>query len=341
MISEPNTEEGCEKCDGCDKNEDKCENEKSSTKICEEVDICSNYANNKKLSFTTITTMEKMQWPLKWDGWCLWDSHPFKSIPIPILRKNPLDDPNIYRISDAVGWFCSPNCMKAYLVWLGGAHAWDTLMQMKVILRNVLGIDHEYAKAPPREKLSVFHPEGPHKGVTIDEFRKGHIFKQSFIKSAPFIINSIVTQECPPIPNQTNYRQTLALASSSTPSTSSSTIPSSNSTIAPSNATPSSTPTSATSQATTPHSTPMGQTTFDLFYATYRAQHGPPPSLTNPTGKPKRAKPTTNRNQTQQQQQQQQQQQPTPLITDVVPESNSTTSTSPVKKKSKTRVKKV
>jgi hypothetical protein len=325
-MSEPTHEESCEKHD------DKNENEKSSTKICEEVDICSNYANNKKLSFNTITTMEKMQWPMKWEGWCLWDSHPFTSIPIPILRKNPLDDPNIYRISDAVGWFCSPNCMKAYLVWLGGAHAWDTLMQMKVILRNVLGIDHEYAKAPPREKLSVFHPEGPNKGMTIDEFRKGHIFKQSFIKSAPFIINSIVTQECPPIPNQSNYRQTLAIASSNNTNNTNNTNNSSSTSSTSPVITPTPTSTTTATPNTSSHTTPMGQTTFDLFYATYRAQHGPPPSLTNPTGKPKRSKPPTNRNQPSQQ---------TPLITDVVSESNSTSSTSPVKKKSKTRVKKV
>lgn len=303
-------------------------------KATEEIDICSNYGNNKKLTFTTLTTMEKMNWPLKWDGWCLWDSHPFTTIPIPILRKDPLDDPNVFRIKDAVGWFCSPNCMKAYLLWLGGAHAYETLSQMRVILRNVLGIDQDYPQAPPREKLSVFHPSGPEKGMSIEEFRKGHIFKQYFIKCAPFIINSIVVQECPSQISQTNVRQSSTTSTSTSASTHPAHSNHSTHSTHSHHATHSTHPAHSLHQQQVQQVVPAGQTTFDEFYATYRATHGPPPALTNPTGKPKRTKT--------QSAQSAQSAQSVPLITDVVTDGDpSTTSPNgPSKKKSKTRVKK-
>lgn len=257
----------------------------------DEVDLCSNFgtATSKKVSFKRLVP-ESLKWPEKWDGWCSWCSHPFDTIPIPCVRKDPLGNPDIVRVSDAIAWFCSPNCMKAYLMWTGTAHSYETLMHMKVILRRVLGIDQEYGAAHPREKLYCFHPGGPKKGLSIQDFRMGHIFKQVFIKTPPLIICSMVTQETDPVPYQ-NIRTSLAMAvqpqlqrinNRPTPPNIVNDQSQSFDTIM--------VPTASTQIDQVPSPTPNAP--FDSYYAINRLTNGPPPPLTNPS-QPKAKRRTT------------------------------------------------
>ena len=262
----------------------------SSTTInSDEVDFCSNFgtATSKKVSFKRLVP-ESLKWPEKWDGWCSWCSHPFDTIPIPCVRKDPLGNPDIVRVSDAIAWFCSPNCMKAYLMWIGTAHSYETLMHMKVILRRVLGIDQEYGAAHPREKLYCFHPGGPKKGLSIHDFRMGHIFKQVFIKIPPLIICSMVTQETDPVPYQ-NIRTSLAMAvqpqlqriNNRPISNTNATTDQTQSSDYSINHDPCLISTTISTMEQVPSPTPNAP--FDSYYAINRMTNGPPPPLTNPS----------------------------------------------------------
>lgn len=276
----------------------------------DEVDICSHFSGNSQSSNAKkvlYTKLKDLKWPIKWDGWCGWDCHPFDGIPIPIVRRDPLGNPDKVVISDAQSWFCSPNCMKAYLMWLGTAHAYETLSQMKVVLRNFLGIDQEYAAALPREMLYCFHPHGPQFGLSITDFRKGHLLKQIFVKPAPLIINTMLFQEYDSVTQQklkhkkavqmkqmNQMNQTSqSTGSQGTPLSAACAIGAiSSSSFLP-------TQTNETHFAESnqlsfipipiPQSTPI-TSPFDAFYLVNRLNNGPPPAQTNPTGRPKRSR---------------------------------------------------
>lgn len=266
--------------------------------MSEEIDTCSNFTHgNKKIVYRRFTP-ESVNWPKTWSGCCLNDGHPFDSIPIPVVRKDPLGNPNVIRRTDFVGWFCSPNCMKYYLLRIGNPRAFETLMHMKIILRQYLGIDEEYAPAHPIEMLDKYHPMGPEYGLTIEQYRAAHIFKQAFIKTPPMIVNSIVIQECEPFRNQFIKNSLLFAATANLASQQH------QSKIDDQNGIESSS-TSKQQQHVTdvdpeiviqnrepdpviPKEVAQPVTLFDEFYQKYTEQHGPPPPLTNPTGKPKK-----------------------------------------------------
>lgn len=119
-------------------------------------------------------------------GWiCYHDTYPFKGVPWGICLKYDEKGENHHMHGST---FCSPNCVRAYLIERNfeKRHITSTYHFMHKVMQ--LKLDVPLFTAKPANVLKRFHPKD---GISIDEFRKS--FHESKVHVLPPNMISVVT----------------------------------------------------------------------------------------------------------------------------------------------------
>lgn len=98
---------------------------------------------------------------------CWWDCNPFDDT---LSYKLPVGYNRKRRQLDLIGHFCSPNCVKAFIIH-ESPNKWQRLDWFRTYCRKYLGVTTHVQQAPYRYKLKMFLGD-----LSITEFRKDFIY---------------------------------------------------------------------------------------------------------------------------------------------------------------------
>lgn len=123
------------------------------------------------------------KWPTHTDAWCLNDSHPFSTIPIPIPRKYD----GIRNLYYVFGNFCSVNCAKTYIIEHEPNISSHRMLLFNQMIRRVFNIHQPVKPAPPRYRLKAYLGD-----LDILSYRNNFTHITSIILEPPFLPSTII-----------------------------------------------------------------------------------------------------------------------------------------------------
>jgi hypothetical protein len=183
-----NKHNSCKKlCEGCISRDQKIKEMKAlikeltdNVKTTNGIDLKERKTLMSKMNFVEFTKDGKT-WTPTTEIYCMWDMHPFKSIPIGIPHKYVKGKFKVF------GCFCSFNCALAFLLKLDGYDVWHRYSLLHKLYRKIYGIDKVIKVA---DSIMTIVKWGGHK--TIEEYRRDNLIceKESRIIIPP--MSSIV-----------------------------------------------------------------------------------------------------------------------------------------------------